>query len=186
MCAAGGMALLAACAPSSGTSLAPAETSTASRPTSTQSSNEASDTATPQPSTGNPAYDEGYSFGQSKPPQLRGCAEETSERQAGDALNSVDQALAFLQGCWDGEEGISPDGKRAPRVAAADLPEFAGPDHSKSDACERGEPTPWVVVWGAPGTSGDVTVTAPCKADAKRQARSQIPANAKIIDIFRI
>jgi hypothetical protein len=181
-----GAALLAACAPTSGnSSLSSAPSS--SRPNVTQSSSAASDAAPVLPSTGNAAYDQGYSFGQGEPPPVNACSEQADDLQGDGTLRSVDEALAFLQGCWDSQGGLSPDAKRAPRLAsAADLPEFAGTGKSGSDPCERGDPAPWVVMWGAPGASGEVIVTAPCKAEVKRQARSRIPADAEITGIFRV
>lgn len=50
-----------------------------------------------------------------------------------------------------------------------------------------GEPRPWAVLWGSPTYgSGDVSVLATSKRDAKRQAASLIPFDAVIVDVFRI
>ncbi len=182
-----GVALLVACTPMSGSSSLSSDPSS-SAPNVTQSSSAASDAASVLPSTGNAAYDQGYLFGQSDSARVSTCPEQTNTRQGDGTLRSVDEALAFLQGCWDGQGELSPDAERAPQLAAADLPDPAGvaTDGSGADPCERGNPSPWVVMWGAPGASGEVTVTAPCRAEAKRQARSKIPANAEITGIFRI
>jgi hypothetical protein len=52
--------------------------------------------------------------------------------------------------------------------------------------CWAGDAGPWVVIYLTGGRTRDVTVTAVCRSDAKRQARAIAGRWIRIVDVFAI
>ena len=73
--------------------------------------------------------------------------------------------------------------------AAAQVSEVrvqAAPVARPASPCWAGDAGPWVVLYARGGRAYDITVTAVCRSDAKRQARRAAGRWIYIVDVFRI
>lgn len=83
-----------------------------------------------------------------------------------------------------GLAGASPAAAQASEVPVHAAP--AAPVARPASPCWAGDAGPWVVLYARGGRTYDITVTAVCRSDAKRQARRAAGRWIYIVDVFRI